>query len=818
MKYLSLLVFLFIVLLSFSQNTHQPRLQNMPADGIVTGYVIDKQTNKPIEYANIVIYSKRDSSIVTGGITDRTGFFRIQEVRYGRFFVDVMFIGYGKTTIEDLIIKPDKKEIDLGKIYLSLNAEVLSEVVVSENVNNVEYKLDRKVVNVNQDILSAGATAVEVLENVPSVTVDIDGNVSLRGSENFLVLVDGRPYPIQGSEALQQIPANSIESIEIITNPSAKYDPDGVAGIINVVLKKERRKGYNGQVSANYGTFNSFGTDFIFNFRRDKFNFFVGGSYNNRIHRGEGQTLRRTYLSLDTTFYLNNYSDNNRIFKSGNFRIGFDYFFNQQNILTLTGRGGLSGHGMGSNARVGSFYKSSNDIWDEYFYKTENFNNSSSYYYSGELNYTKKFKKAEHELQIFSSFSSDSEDEEDYYNKMETNYMWNPMDDTSQYRTIEKGLGYNTTAKVDYVLPLFENGKFEAGYQLRYKYSDRDYRYQNYLINSWIDDNTKYNPYLFTMNIQSGYLLFSNYFKKLGYQLGLRTEYTDREFYQKETTQSWTYTKFDFFPSLHLSYQFPNDYQILASYSRRLNRPMEWFLDPFVEVIDPNNVRQGNPLLKPEYTNSFDLSFQKKFAKNFVSLEAYARQTNNKISWITKIYPEDQSIFLLTFDNIGSDISVGTELMGNLNITDWYNLNISGNTYYYEIISDTYNSGSTFTYNARLNNTFRIKKSGTSFQLGGFYSGPSITAQGRINANYVVNAGLRQDFLDRKLSLSVNVRNVFVTMKRESINETPLFYVFSTRGPKVPFVNVSITYKINDFKPRKDRNLDDNERMTDEGI
>jgi len=167
-------------------------------------------------------------------------------------------------------------------------------------------------------------------------------------------------------------------------------------------------------------------------------------------------------------------------------------------VYKRQGRGGLSGYGMGSNARVGSFYRSSNDIWDEYFYKTENLNNSSSYYYSGELNYTKKFKKAGHELQIFSSLSSNVEDEEDYYNKIETNYMWNPSGDTSQYRTIEKGLGYNTTTKVDYVLPLFENGKLEAGYQLRYKYSDRDYRYQNYLINSWIDDNTSvfiYNEY-----------------------------------------------------------------------------------------------------------------------------------------------------------------------------------------------------------------------------------------------------------------------------------------------------------------------------------
>lgn len=809
MKYLFLVLCVGFSIVTYAQN--QPNNSaNMPAEGIIYGYVYEKDSKKPVEYANIVIYSLKDSSIVTGGITDKTGAFKIDKIRYGKFYVEVNFIGYGKHIIPELIIKPDKKEINLGKVYLEINAEMLSEVNIEADVNQVDYRLDRKVVNVNQDIISAGATAVEVLENVPSVTTDIDGNVALRGSGSFLVLVDGRPSPIQGSEALQQIPANSIESIEIITNPSAKYDPDGVGGIINVVLKKEKRKGYNGQVSANYGTFNTYGGDAIFNFRTEKINFFIGGNFNDRIFRGNGKTLRETYLNEDTTYFLNTYSSNYRDVKSGSFRAGIDYYLNDNEIITVSGRYGLSGYGMGSEAFAGSYYDYAGIYNNFYNYLTINNMESNRSYFSGDINYMKKFKKPGHELQIFGSYSGDLNNQLNSYTEQEADYMRNPIDGSmiSQYRTLEDGEGSTFTAKVDYTLPVFEQGKFEAGYQLKYSITDNDLRYQSLFSDVWTDDTTRLNPYIFSNNIQSGYVLFANFWKKLGYQFGLRTEYTDRLFNQTLTSQKWVYNKFDFFPSVHLSYQLPADMQLLASYSRRLDRPRGYYLDPFIEYVDPNTIRQGNPNLLPEYTNSFDLSFQKKFGAHFVSVEAYARQTYNKIDRIATIYPENPSIFLMTFDNIGKDLSVGSEIMGNFNLTKWYNLNISGTAYYYELISENYNSGNTFSWRANLNNTFKLKKTGTSFQIGGRYSGPEVEAQGREYASWMVNAGIRQDFLDRKLSLSVNVRNIFLSMKHESISETDEFYLYTLRQPKTPIINFSVTYKINDFKSRKDKGIE----------
>lgn len=818
MKCLFIIICVLLSLNVFSQNNRNSGGE-MPSDGIVSGIVLEKSSGNPVEYANIVIYSIRDSSIVSGGITDKSGYFKIDKIRYGNFFVEINFIGYGKQIIPELMIKPDKKEINLGKIYLEINAEMLGEVSVEANVNQVDYRLDRKVVNVNQDIISSGATAVEVLENVPSVTTDIDGNVALRGSGSFLVLVDGRPSPIQGSEALQQIPASSIESIEIITNPSAKYDPDGVGGIINVVLKKDKRAGYNGQVSANYGTFGSFGGDALFNFRTDKINFFIGGEYGDRIFRGEGETHRKTFINEDTTYLINTFSSNYRERKSGSFRAGIDYFISENEIITVSGRYGLSGHGMGSEAWASSFYQYSTIYDDFYYYLTENSMEAKSSYFSGDVNYMKKFKKVGHELQVYGSYSGDFDDEFNTYTEQEADYIRNPVDSTiSEYRTLENGAGSTLTAKIDYILPIFEQGKFETGYQLKYSVTDNDLRYQTLVSDIWTNDSTKLNPYFYSNNIQSGYVLFSNFWKNLGYQFGLRTEYTDRLFHQTLSDQKWTYNKFDFFPSVHLSYKLPAEMQLLASYSRRLDRPRGYYLDPFVEYIDPSNLRQGNPNLLPEYTNSFDLSLQKKFGPNFISLEAYARQTYNKIDRIVTVYPLDQSMFLMTFDNIGEDLAIGSELMGNFNIFKWYNLNISGSAYYYELISENYNSGSTFSWDARINNTIRLKKTGTSFQIGANYSGPEIEAQGKEYASWMANIGIRQDFLDRKLSLSVNVRNVFVTMKHESISETDAFYLYTLRQPKTPIISFSVTYKINDFKSRKEKGMDSEGEGGDEGI
>jgi outer membrane receptor protein involved in Fe transport len=794
-------------------------MENASGEGQITGFVFEKTSKDPIEFANVVVYNSRDSSIVSGGITDKKGYFKVDKLRYGRYYVEIIFIGYGKHTIPGIIISPDKKVIDLNKIYLNVDAQVLGEISIEAQINDVEYKLDKKVINVNQDIVSAGASAVEVLENVPSVTTDIDGNVSLRGTESFLVLIDGRPSPLQGSEALQQIPASSIENIEIITNPSAKYEADGVGGIINVILKKDRRKGYNGQIAANYGSFNSFGGNALFNFRTNKFNFFIGGDYNARNGEGSGYSLRKTYLP-GSTFNLENNSNNNRDNGSGSARIGMDYYIKDNEVITISGRYGQYKRDNIGNSWVNSYYSNEyDDIFNEYDYFSENSFLLKGGYFTGDINYSKRFRKEGHEIQAYFSYSGDFDEEINQYTEHQVDENRNPVgDDLNSNRTKTDYSGNIITGKIDYVLPLFERGKLEAGWQMNYSVHDNDYKYQILLNSGWEDDFSRWNPYTFSNNIQSGYAIFSNYYKKFGYQLGLRAEYTDRLFHQTSTDQEWGYKKFDFFPSLHLSYELPADMQIMASYSRRLRRPRSHYLDPFIEIEDPNNIRQGNPYLEPEYTNSYDLNFQKRFGTHFISFEAYVRETNNKMERIITVNDTAPNINISTHQNIGKDLSVGSEIMANINIFSWWNFNISGNIFYYEIISDEYSNSNTVTWRARLNNTFRIKKTNTVIQFGGHYMAPSITAQGKRYGNIMSNIGVRQDFLDRKLSVSVNLRDIFGTGKWKNETITDQLYSISEHKRKSPTFNISLTYRINDFKVRKDKNADVEYGGDDENI
>lgn len=818
MKIKILLLFTAICLSFGIANAQCPDRQ--PADGVIYGTILEKDSNEPVEFANIVVYDK-NGNVIAGSMSDSHGKFSVQSVPYGTHKVEVLFIGYGKVTREGISITADKKSFNMGKIHLSVDAQMLGEVEVEATMNNVDYRLDRKVINVNQDIVSSGASAVEVLENAPSVTTDLDGNVSLRGSESFLVLIDGRPSPLEGSEALQQIPASSIESIEIITNPSAKYAPDGVGGIINVVLKKEKRKGYNGQVSANYGNNNTFGGSALFNFRTQKLNFFVGGEYNRRMSKSYGKSERETYLNpdKDSMFCLNNQNSGLYGRQSWNARAGLDIYITDNDVITISGKYGSRGHGGNGITEAETFYFNKLDsliydphtymLGDPYSYYTDEISKRRNNYWSGDINYQRKFAKPGHELQLYFNYSANRSNNYNEYTEAETQSLGGEVIDGAiqdRYNTVEIGTQDRYQAKADYVLPFNEKSKLEAGYEINIRNQTNDYKYAIWQSNDWVNDESRHSPYDFDLNVQSGYVIYSNFWKNFGYQVGLRTEYTNRLF--AIPTGDYAYKKFDFFPSVHLSYSFSEDLQLMGSYSRRLERPRPWNLNPMTQVEDPNNIRRGNPVLNPEYTNSYDMSLQKRFGEHFVSFELYARQTNDLIQNVTLVDTANSNMYIKTFDNIGKDLSLGSEIMGNFNPCKWYNLNASVNAYYYSIKSQTYRSNSTFTWRVRINNTFRIKKSGTNIQFGGFYDAPSITAQGRSAGRIAFNLGIKQDFLDKRLSISVNFRNLFNTMKFNTTTETDYLYYHMTRSNTWPNFNISITYKLNDFKKRKEKGED----------
>ena len=805
-----LLISLFAFIITANAQHGKGDKGNRPnGNGSVSGTVLDDYSGNAIEYANIVLYSLRDSSVVTGGITNKKGYFLIQEVPFGKYYMELNFIGYNKHSIENIKVFPKRIDQNIGTVRLKPATEMLNEVEIEAEQSRIDYKLDRKVINVEKDLNAIGGTAVDVLENVPSVQTDIDGNVSIRGSGNFIVLIDGRPSPLQGSEALQQIPSSSIKNIEIITNPSAKYDPDGVGGIINVILKKEKRNGINGLFTASYGSFNSGGGDFLVNIRSNKLNFFVGGDIKQRTNRGMGEFKQRTFGT--DTLMVDKETSGERARNGGKIRAGFDYYITDNDIITISGQYGENGFGRIKSDTALTYWIRDDIEEDEYYYLNKSIFDIDGQYFAGDVNYMHKFMKKGHDIQTYLYYSKNTDTELNKY--IETGYtdsLYNSFLLSDSTRTFENSDITNIRGKIDYTLPLFKEGKLETGYQIKYRLSDNEYQYQlGGISNQWTDSLELNNNYSFNRNIQSGYVIFSNLTGKFGYMIGVRSEYTNRVINQSPITENidTIYNKLNFFPTLHMSYKLPWEMQLLASYSRRINRPRGHFLDPFPEVIDPYNIKQGNPMLEPEFTNAAEINIQKTFGKNFISFEAYYKQTDNKIERIKQVSETNPEILISTYENVGEDMSAGIEMMTNINLTKWWNVNLSGNTYYYAILSNmegAVTDNNTISYGGRMNQTFRIKKTNTKIQLSGFAFGPSITSQGTSSGMLMANLAVKQEFLDNKLSITFNMRDIFNTANHEFIYDTPEFYSYNYFNRKSPTFNFTITYRLNDYKRRKD--------------
>lgn len=787
------------------------RPDDMPKIGVITGTVKDDATGQPVQYANVVLYSMKDNKLITGTIADEKGFFKMDKLPFGRFNLEVHFIGYSKKSMQ-LSVNPKVQELEMGVITIAQAATTLDEVEISADRKIIEYKIDKKVINVSQDLVAAGGTAVDVLENTPSVQTDIDGNVSLRGTGSFKVLIDGRPSILDGSEALQQIPSSTIEQIEIITNPSAKYDPEGVGGIINVITKKEKERGFNGLVNLNLGSEPSYGGDVLLNYRYEKVNFFIKADYNQ--NKGPGKSLSELTSEInDTTYYINSSGDRSRNRGGYKFKGGFEYDVSNHDFITVSGEYGSRLFGMNNFARYEE-YSNPQTIHD--YYLSSNEFGVSHNFVAADAYYQHKFEEKNHEISMNANFSRRFGEDTETLDEYDTDSTWFPLAvDPIRQRSTEDDKSIDVLFKTDYVKPLGENGKLEAGYQGKYDNGGSDFSLDRYDVfnDEWVYDSAQHNNIDFILNVQAVYATFTNSFKGVDFMLGLRGEYTNRLIRQNIINEEYPVERFDYFPTVHFSKKFLETHQLQASYSRRIDRPRHWYLDPFPNYSDPRNIRIGNPELLPEYVDSYELNYQKRFDKSFVSLETYYRQTNGKISRVA--YLQDDNVMVSTFANIDKDYSLGIELMGNMDLFKWWQLNVSGNLFQYNIdgqILEADVNQSINTWSARFSSTFKLKW-GTRIQLTGFYNAPSITAQGEMEDFYMVNAALRQDFLKRKLSVSFNVKDIFQTMNHTSTTYGSNYMLYSERNRVSPQFRLSISYRINNYNPERKKQQGERDEM-----
>lgn len=807
MKMKNLLILLFLILSTGGAILAQvppaatnPGSANLTKIGKIKGKIFDAETKTPMEYANVAVYRKQDSKLVTGSIANATGAFEITDLPLGTYYVEANFIGFEKVTIDDVKIIPNSTSIDMGTIELAVDRTKVGEVEVVGERNRVEYKIDKKVINVTNDINAAGGTAITVLENTPSVEVDIDGNVSLRGSSSFTVYIDGRPSVLSGSDALKQIPSAAIQNIEIITNPSVKYDPDGMAGIINVVMKKNVLSGMNGIINLNLGTGDKYGTDLLLNYKTKKYNLFFGGNWNDNTDWGKMTSTRETYLNDTTTFLI---TDGKRNQTRGGQQLkgGFDYYLSDKTSVTVSGEVGTFDFGASGGGNLHTYQQPSGI--DIYSVQVNNSSRSGNYVNATASFLTKFNEMGTHKLEGNFNYRNRDGLSNETIDEFNSDASYRQTNDyLSRVITNDNSTSDDYRLKLDYTLPLKAGAKFEAGLQSRMESENENFFFKNYdpKTGTFINNPLFTSDMNFKENIHAIYSTYSGNLKAVQFMFGLRGEYTNRSIDHSKVDKPYTLDRFDVFPSAHLSYELVDKSQFMTSYSRRINRPEGRDLDPFPSYMNQYTIRIGNPNLKPEYTDSYEFSYMRKFNNSFVSLETFYRTTNNLMTRIQEL--KDDGIVYMRTDNLNRDYSLGAEIMGNINITKWLLVNTSFSLYNYkmkgEVLGTPIDREST-NYSGRLNATVKFNPD-SRLQLTGFYRGPSVSAQGEQKGMAFTNLSYRQDFMKKKLSATLSVRDLFGTMRMEgtSISDNFKSTFKMTREPRV--LMLTLSYKINNYK------------------
>jgi outer membrane cobalamin receptor len=771
--------------------------------GSINGFVYDVKNSIPLEYANIVLYRQRDSLQVTGTITNKDGYFALNDILPGRYYLDIYFMGYEKKRMSDLRVNPQDLEIKLGVI--DLKPVVLREKIIEVEAERpaISYQIDKKVINVSEQFTAISGTAVDVLENVPSVSVDIEGNVSLRGSSNFIVLIDGRPSILEPSDALQQIPASSIESIEIITNPSAKYDPDGTSGIINIIMKKVKVQGGSGIVNLNGGLNNKYGSDFLYQYRYGAWNFTLGGDYNRRNFPGSARSENQTTRS-NLTSYVYSIGDSKRGGRFYSLRGNVEFNFSNKDYISLGLRYGARSFENQSDMD----YNTWTDTTDTHsFYTSIIERERSGDFFSINLDYKHTFKEKDHQLSAQLIMDHRGGDEKATDKLLDTENRI-----TSGRIATEKGPGNSLRAKVDYTLPLKNNHKFETGYQSRLSisedntdFAEYDAAQSRYLYLPEYVHNTDYQD-----NIHSLYTIISGEWKHFGYQTGLRGEYTYRLIEYSGKMEKFKIDRWDYFPTLHSSYKFSEGQQVMASYTRRIDRPRGYYLEPYLTWMDAYNVRIGNPALKPEYIDSYEMGYQTTISNSVFSTELYYRVNHNKVERVRSVY--DQNITLHSIENVGTDYSFGSELLLNMNLIKIWNVNLTANLYDYWIEGILYGesfSRESFNWSTQLSNN--IKLIGYfNLQINARYNSPTVSSQGRREGFFISDIAIKKEFLNRSLSLTLQIRDILKTGKYEFTSQGKDFYTYNHFTRESPVVMLNIRYNINQYKKKNDRERNNN--------
>ncbi len=767
----------------------------------VTGRIFDKEQNRPVEFANVALLSARDSTIVVGAVSDLQGRFSIK-ANPGHYILNVGFIGY-LSHFQTLELAGGAAK-SMGRILLEPDVQSLNEVVIESTAALFESDVDKRTYNVENSILAQGGTARDVLETLPSIQLDEEGNISMRGSGSLLIYINGRPTNLSSDDMesiLDQFPANAVSSIELITNPSARYDAAGVGGIINIILKKNQKVGFNGQINAAIGTRHKYNGGLNLNYGGRKINLFANYNYQYRQLWEQTTSFRNVKTGnvspiMAQDYYNTNYNQSHLL------RMGADInisersafgFYSQINYSPAT-----------RNRRYNQVFMQQNSIIDSASIRLleedrRRFNIESGLTYNLELD------DKGQSLYLTASYAYNYQERFEYFDQFYFNAFGEEEIEKRENQIYGRPQEDNLFIfQIDYEKPLGKTGKFEAGLKSmisRFEHSQifEEFNFEN---NDYIANDTIADRFLFDENVHAAFGLYRNTWGRLGMQAGVRAELTLTESFNRNRDETFTNNYFNVFPSVYLSYDIGNKQELQINYSRRISRPGVGVLAPFYNVQDFLNLRIGNPYLQPVTTDSYELGYNLQREKIFLSSTIYHRYSSDIITRVFGVLGAQNAI--VTWLNANNSRDTGLEIINQYTPARWIDATVSANLFYSEIFGDNLGenlSNANFSWTLSMLTNMNFPKVAV-FQLQGSYRGPMVLPQGQIEPIWGVNVGVRKDVWNKRATIALNVSDVFNSRIFKIKTDDAVLYQRRTFDAETRIGTLSLTYRFGGFKEK----------------
>ncbi|MDR1344340.1 MAG: TonB-dependent receptor [Tannerellaceae bacterium] len=818
----------------------------------IKGRLVEAGNGNPIDFADILLMSGNDVMPAYRSLPESDGRFVIVDVRDGAYTLLVRLIGFDVYT-RPILLDASTPILDLGAIEMKALEVGLAEVEVVAGKKQIIYRLDKKVVEASGNLLAGGGSAVDILENTPSIRVDAEGEVSFRGSSGFAVYVDGKPSVFSGTQALQQIPSGQIENIEIITTPSARHDTGGDVGIINIITKKDLREGFGGMINISGSTLLSRNVDFLLSSRTGRSQWRFGGNWADRLLKSDFDQDKTTLVNSLST---HSHSSGTRSSNNFNYSLkgGWQYSLPKTSLSA-----DLEG-GYGGRVRAGDLdYSEEHPGVERVDYFSRDYYHIDETYLLGSVGLDHAFNDKGHKLtslfylkyggDALEYFQSDLFDGDvdrsrlgkpyQIFKDAKANYektekrgsaLMPPTAGSGTYEDEHRQMGHRAyedeyrwtvRANVDYVYPYTSSGRIEAGYQYYSYLEDGDYSMefwdpdeQRFIFRK--DDAIYDNFFYFQNGINSVYAIVADAAGPFSWQVGMRAEHTHRVLRSDVPEADRTYNDLHLFPSAHLGLTLPGEQQLMASYSRRITRPDLFYMEPYITYRDFYSAEIGNPDIRNEFINSFEMNYKKNIGSAALSLTLFHRSRADKIERLRIPYESAirAGVTLDSMANVGNDYSSGIEFNGQLQATRRWNVAVNGSLYHYRVVNKLLRDArdeSSANYDITLNNAIELGRY-TRIQLDGNFVGPSVTTQGRTDAFWYVNLALRQQLLNRRLSGTLSIRDLLHSARYVSNITTADLQSITKIRPAYPLITLTLSYTFNNFRtndarPREDRDL-----------